>query len=117
MKKIIHFFPAAVNFLRILVIKTLNPDWIRIRNRIQIGNQPKMLDTDPESTNSNPKAKGIMEVQTFGSNSLKTVMTSHSTDKLLFSFFQFFLHEIFRHSLVVTYTTFCVLTTNLTVTR
>jgi hypothetical protein len=36
-----------------LVIKTLDPDWIRIR--IQIGIQPKMLDLDPESVNSDQK--------------------------------------------------------------
>ncbi len=36
-----------------MVIKILDPDWIRIR--IKIGIQPKMLDLDPESVNSDQK--------------------------------------------------------------
>ncbi len=40
-QKNIKFF-SAVNFVQFLVIKTLDPDWIRI------GIQPKMLDPDPK---------------------------------------------------------------------
>jgi hypothetical protein len=39
-KKIKFFF--SCNFFQFLVIKALDPDWIRIR----IGIQPKMLDPD-----------------------------------------------------------------------
>jgi hypothetical protein len=39
----------AVNFFPIFCHKTLNPDWIRIRN------QPKMLDPDPYQMNTDPK--------------------------------------------------------------
>jgi hypothetical protein len=35
-----------------VVIKTLDPDWIRIR--IRIGTQPKMLDLDPDQRNTDP---------------------------------------------------------------
>jgi hypothetical protein len=34
-----------------LVIKALDPDWIRIR----IGIQPKMLELDPDKMNADPK--------------------------------------------------------------
>jgi hypothetical protein len=34
-----------------LVIKALDPDWIRIR----IGIQPKMLDPDPDEMNADPQ--------------------------------------------------------------
>ncbi len=34
-----------------MVIKALDPDWIRIR----IGIQPKMLDPDPDEMNADPK--------------------------------------------------------------
>jgi hypothetical protein len=44
-------FFSAVNFFHFLVIKTLDPDWIRIR----IGIQPKMLDPDPYQMNTDPK--------------------------------------------------------------
>ncbi len=46
-KKIKNF--SAVNFFQILVIKTLDPDWIRI----WIGIQPKML--DPDQMNADPQ--------------------------------------------------------------
>jgi hypothetical protein len=36
-----------------LVIKALDPDWIRIR--IWIGIQPKMLDPDPDEMNADPQ--------------------------------------------------------------
>jgi hypothetical protein len=36
-----------------LVIKALDPDWIRIR--IRIGVQPQPLDPDPEKMNTDPK--------------------------------------------------------------
>ncbi len=35
---------SAVIFFRFLVMKALDPDWIRIR----IGSHPKMLDPNPE---------------------------------------------------------------------
>jgi hypothetical protein len=38
-----------------LVIKALDPDWIRIRIRILIGIQPKMLDPDPDEMNADPQ--------------------------------------------------------------
>ncbi len=38
-----NFFLSAVLFFKILVIKALDPDWIRIR----IGLQPQPLDPDP----------------------------------------------------------------------
>jgi hypothetical protein len=41
----------AVHFSQVLVIKTLDPDWIRIG----IGIQPKMLDPNPESMNPDSK--------------------------------------------------------------
>ncbi len=44
----IFFFSCMVNFLKFLVIKTLDPDWIRIR----IGVQPKMLDPDLDQMNT-----------------------------------------------------------------
>ncbi len=48
------FFPAVIFFL-FLVIKALDPDWIRIR--IQIGLQPQTLDPvpDPDQMNTDPK--------------------------------------------------------------
>jgi hypothetical protein len=45
-KKSQMFFPA-VNSLKVLVITTLDPD--------RIGIQPKMLDPDPASVNTDPK--------------------------------------------------------------
>jgi hypothetical protein len=36
-----------------LVIKVLDPDWIRIR--IRIGGHPKMLDPDPDEMNADPQ--------------------------------------------------------------
>jgi hypothetical protein len=44
---------SAVNFFEFLVIKTLDPYWIRIR--IRIGIQPKLLDPDPDSMEPDPK--------------------------------------------------------------
>jgi hypothetical protein len=41
------------NFFQFLVIKALDPDWIRIR--IRIGVHPKMLDPDPEKMNTDPQ--------------------------------------------------------------
>ncbi len=38
-------------FLQFLVIKALDPDWIRI----QIGVHPKMLDPDPNEMNADPQ--------------------------------------------------------------
>ncbi len=38
-----------------MVIKALDPDWIRIRIRIRIGLQPQPLDPDPEKMNTDPK--------------------------------------------------------------
>jgi hypothetical protein len=51
-KKKLNFFPAVI-FFQFLVIKGLDPDWIRIR----IGIQPQTLDPDPdpEKLNSDPK--------------------------------------------------------------
>jgi hypothetical protein len=46
-KKIIFFF--SCNFFQFLVIKALDPDWIRI------GIQPKMLDPDPDEINADPQ--------------------------------------------------------------
>jgi hypothetical protein len=43
-QKNIKFF-STDNFVQFLVIKTLDPDWIRIRSGIQ----PKVLDPDPDS--------------------------------------------------------------------
>ena len=40
---------TAVNFLQFLVLKTLNPDWIRI------GIRPKMLDPDPYQMSADPQ--------------------------------------------------------------
>ncbi len=40
------FFFSAVIFFHFLIIKALDPEWIRIR--IRIGIQPKMLDPDPD---------------------------------------------------------------------
>jgi hypothetical protein len=45
----IKFFFSAVIFFQFLVIKALDPDWIRIR----IGIQPKML--DPDEMNADPQ--------------------------------------------------------------
>jgi hypothetical protein len=46
-KKCNFFFFSSKFFFKFLVIKTLDPDWIRIR----IGSQPKMLDPDPSQLN------------------------------------------------------------------
>jgi hypothetical protein len=43
------FFFQAVNLFQFLVIKTLDPDWIRIDI------QPKMLDPDPYQMNTDPQ--------------------------------------------------------------
>jgi hypothetical protein len=48
-KKEIKF--SAVIFFQFLVIKALDPDWIRIR----IGLQPQTLDPDPEKMNTDPQ--------------------------------------------------------------
>ncbi len=47
------FFFSAVIFFQFLVIKALDPDWIRIR--IRIGVHPKMLDPDPDEMNTDPQ--------------------------------------------------------------
>ncbi len=44
----IEAFFSAVIFFQFLVIKALDPDWIRI------GIQPKMLDPDPDEMNADP---------------------------------------------------------------
>jgi hypothetical protein len=51
-KKKFNFFSADI-FFQFLVIKALDPDWIRIR----IGLQPQPLDPDPdpEKMNTDPK--------------------------------------------------------------
>jgi hypothetical protein len=49
-KKNLIFFSAVI-FFQFLVIKALDPDWIRIR----IGVHPKMLDPDPEKMNTDPQ--------------------------------------------------------------
>jgi hypothetical protein len=46
-KFFIIFF--SCNFFQFLVIKALDPDWIRI------GIQPKMLDPDPDEMNADPQ--------------------------------------------------------------
>ncbi len=46
-KKNIIFFSPVI-FFKFLVIKALDPDWIRIRIRIRIGLQPQPLDPDPD---------------------------------------------------------------------
>ncbi len=45
------FFFSAVIFFQFLVIKALDPDWIRIR----IGVHPEMLDPDPDEMNADPQ--------------------------------------------------------------
>jgi hypothetical protein len=40
-----------MNFFQFWVIKTLDPDWFRIR----IGIEPKILDPDPYKMNTDPK--------------------------------------------------------------
>jgi hypothetical protein len=47
-KKKFNFF-FSCNFFLFLVIKALDPDWIRI------GLQPQMLDPDPDQMNADPK--------------------------------------------------------------
>jgi hypothetical protein len=47
-----NFFSAVI-FFQFLVIKALDPVWIRIR--IRIGIQPKMLDPDPDELNADPQ--------------------------------------------------------------
>jgi hypothetical protein len=49
-KKNLIFFSAVI-FFQFLVIKALDPDWIRIR--IGIGFQPQTLDPDPEPDQMN----------------------------------------------------------------
>ncbi len=49
-KKKFKFFSAVI-FFQFLVIKALDPDWIRIR----IGLRPQTLDPDPEKINTDPK--------------------------------------------------------------
>jgi hypothetical protein len=53
-KKKFKFFFSAV-FFQFLVVKALDPDWIRIRIRIRIGLQSQPLDPDPEKINTDPK--------------------------------------------------------------
>jgi hypothetical protein len=48
-KKNFNFFSAVI-FLKFLVIKALDPDWIRIR----IGVHPKMLDPDEMNADLQP---------------------------------------------------------------
>jgi hypothetical protein len=45
-----NFFLAFIFFFQFLVIKALDPDWIRIR----IGIQPKMLDPDEMNADQQP---------------------------------------------------------------
>jgi hypothetical protein len=56
-----NFFFSAVILIQFLVIKSLDPDWIRIR----IGIQSKMLDPDPDEMNADPQpwffASGLIE--------------------------------------------------------
>ena len=49
-KKTFNFFFSAVIFFQLLVIKALDPDWIRIRIRIRIriGLHPDPPDPDPD---------------------------------------------------------------------
>ncbi len=49
-KKYRKFFSAVI-FFQFLVIKALDPDWIRIR----IGLQPQTPDPDPEKMNTDPQ--------------------------------------------------------------
>ncbi len=49
-KKNLNFFSAVI-FFQFLVIKALDPGWIRIR----IGLQHQTLDPDPEKMNTDPK--------------------------------------------------------------
>jgi hypothetical protein len=49
--KLLNFFFSAVIFFQFLVIKALDPYWIRIR----IGIQPQMLDPDPDEMNADPQ--------------------------------------------------------------
>ncbi len=44
-------FSCIIFFLQFLIIKALDPDWIRIR----IGIQPQMLDPDPDEMNADPQ--------------------------------------------------------------
>jgi hypothetical protein len=50
-KKKFNFFFSCYFFLQFLVIKALDPDWIRIRIRIRIriGLHPDPLDPDPDT--------------------------------------------------------------------
>ncbi len=51
-------FCSAVIFFQFLVIKALDPNWIRIGSGpywIRIGIQPKMLDPDPDEINADPQ--------------------------------------------------------------
>jgi hypothetical protein len=52
---LISSYPLLENNAWILVIKTLNPDWIRI------GIQPKMLDQDPYQMDTDPETLVIIE--------------------------------------------------------
>jgi hypothetical protein len=51
-QKKINFFSAVI-FFQFLLIKALDPDWIRIR--IRIGVHPKMLEPDPDEMNADPQ--------------------------------------------------------------
>ncbi len=53
-KKNVIFFSAVI-FFQFLVIKALDPDWIRTRIRIRIGVHPKMPDPDPDEMNADPQ--------------------------------------------------------------
>jgi hypothetical protein len=48
-KKKINFFSAVIFFFQFLVIKALDPDWIRIRI------QPKMLGPDADEMKADPQ--------------------------------------------------------------
>ncbi len=51
-KKKLNFFSAVI-FFQFMVIKALDPDWIRIQ--IRIGTHPKMLDLDQDEMNADPQ--------------------------------------------------------------
>jgi hypothetical protein len=61
-KNIIFF--SAVNFFQVLVIKTLDPDWIR--SLILIGIYPKILDPDPDSNESGSETLVILSTYIYG---------------------------------------------------
>ncbi len=66
---------SAVILFQFLVIKALDPDWIRIRIRIRIriGLQPQPLDPDPEKMNTDPQpwTKVRSRLPNFGQSPLK----------------------------------------------